>query len=179
MCCPGYANDLNPKSVEYLRANKDRNRCGDLLEVRGPGCARDFLRGLVAEGLRPTHAIYNLPASGIELLDAFRDLELAAPVVVHCYCFAGASKGGQAGQAAAVVADVKARCEAAVGSPLPESANGGVPLASPDAAEAAALAGEHFVLRWVRNVAPSKDMYCASFTVRPERGAKRAKVEPS
>ena len=174
-----YANDLNPKSVEYLRVNKDRNRCGDLLEVRGPGCARDFLRGLVAEGLQPTHAIYNLPASGIELLDAFQNLELAAPVVVHCYCFAGASKGGQAGQAAAVVADVKARCEAAVGSPLPESANGGVPLASPDAAEAAALAGEHFVLRWVRNVAPSKDMYCASFTVRPERGAKRAKVEPS
>ena len=66
MSCPGYANDLNPKSVEYLRGNKDRNRCGDLLDVRGPGCARDFLRGLVAEGLRPTHAIYNLPASGIE-----------------------------------------------------------------------------------------------------------------
>lgn len=161
-----HANDLNPKSVDYLRANKDRNRCGDLLDVRGPGCARDFLRTLVEEKVAVTHAIYNLPASGIGLLDAFRGLP--ATPVVHCYCFAGASKGTNAKHAADVVADVRARCAAAVGRALPPAANEGLPLASPDAEAAAAFVDDGlFVLRWVRNVAPNKDMYCASFRVPP------------
>lgn len=167
-----FANDLNPAAVLALRGNADRNGCGDLLRADGPGCARDFLRNLiVAEGIPVTHALYNLPAAGVELLDVFQDLD--AEPIVHCYTFAGASKGRAAAESAAVVAAVRDRVAAAVGRDLPAAANGGLPLPSPDAAEAAELAeGGAFVVRWVRNVSPNKDMYCASFRV-PPLGRKR------
>lgn len=154
---------------------------GDAAPRRGgdaaptPAGARQFLRDLAEQGWRFTHAIYNLPASGIGLLDAFRGLDLSEwdePPLVHCYCFAGASRGAHAAQKPAVLADVRARCEAALGAALPPGPD---ILPSPEAERATALAADgQFVVRWVRNVSPNKDMYCASFRV-PVSG-KRARV---
>ena len=90
---------------------------------------------------RPTHCIYNLPATGIELLDVFRDYEGAAPIV-HCYCF------GKSRNDADAMSDVHARCQNVSGrhSQRQEA------LPSPAARDAAEIA-EQGLVRWVRNVA--------------------------
>ena len=95
----------------------------------------------------------------------FRDFDGASPIV-HCYCF------GKARSDAEAITDVHARCEAAVGSSLP------IPdklLPSPRARDAAAIAENGMAVRWVRNVSPNKDMYCASFRAPSSR--KRARTE--
>jgi tRNA (guanine37-N1)-methyltransferase len=84
------------------------------------------------------HVLMNLPASGIEFLDAFlgafdRQTWRGPLPRVHCYCF---SKEADA------QADVLRRAEAALGCALPD-------------AEA----------RIVRDVAPSKLMLCVSFVL--------------
>ena len=158
-----YANDLNPRAVDFLKENARANTCSTL-RIAEPSCARSFLSQLEDEGFACSHAIYNLPATGIELLDAFRDYS-GEPPLIHCYCF-GLSRSD-----AGAIADIHARCEAAVGAPLPSQSK---LLPSPAAREAAVLAESGFAVRWVRNVAPSKDMYCASF--RAPSPAKRARV---
>ena len=158
-----YANDLNPKAIDFLRDNARLNKCSSL-KIAEPSCARSFLRSITA--WEPTHCIYNLPASGIELLDVFRDYEGASPIV-HCYCF------GKARSDAEAITDVHARCQEAVGSslPIPEKL-----LPSPKASEASDIAESgKFAVRWVRNVSPNKDMYCASFRAPSSR--KRARTE--
>jgi len=78
------ANDLNPDSYVWLRHNAGANRVADRLEPFNL-CGRRFvavLRGrepLPGGGHRSPaiwfdHAILNLPASGIDFLDAFRGL---------------------------------------------------------------------------------------------------------
>ena len=99
------------------------------------------------------------------MLDVFRDFDGASPIV-HCYCF------GKARSDAEAITDVHARCEEAVGSSLP------IPdklLPSPRARDAAAIAENGMAVRWVRNVSPNKDMYCASFRAPSSR--KRARTE--
>ena len=157
-----YANDLNPKAVEFLRENALLNKCSQL-QISEPSCARSFLRQITE--WEPTHCIYNLPATGIDLLDVFRDFEGAAPIV-HCYCF------GKSRNDADAMSDVHARCVKAVGASLP------IPdklLPSPAARDAATIAENGFAVRWVRNVSPNKDMYCASFRAPSSR--KRARTE--
>jgi len=157
-----YANDLNPKAVEFLRENAQLNKC--TLQISEPSCARSFLRSITA--WEPTHCIYNLPATGIELLDVFRDFDGASPIV-HCYCF------GKSRNDTDAISDIHMRCEAAVGASLP---NPDTLLPSPKARDAAAIAESgKFAVRWVRNVSPNKDMYCASFRAPSSR--KRARTE--
>ncbi|KAJ1453712.1 Met-10+ like-protein-domain-containing protein [Pelagophyceae sp. CCMP2097] len=160
-----YANDLNPESMRWLKHNARLNRCGTRLIAGEPLCARVFLRGLRSRGIHFTCALFNLPASGLDLLDAFRGVHFSTQPVVHCYCFAGASRGRAAENAAAVVADVLSRAAAALGAALPPAANGGLPFPSPDVEAAVDVASNsaQTTVRWVRNVAPNKDMYCLSF----------------
>jgi len=158
-----YANDLNPKAVEFLRENALLNKCSQL-QIAEPSCARSFLRSITA--WEPTHCIYNLPATGIELLDVFRDFTGEAPIV-HCYCF------GKSRNDTDAISDIHMRCEAAVGASLP---NPDTLLPSPRAREASELVDAGgFAVRWVRNVSPNKDMYCASFRAPSSR--KRARTE--
>ena len=157
-----YANDLNPKAVEFLRENARLNKCSQL-QISEPSCARSFLLSITA--WRPTHCIYNLPATGIELLDVFRDFDGAAPIV-HCYCF------GKSRNDADAMSDVHARCVKAVGASLPSPEK---LLPSPAARDASQIAEQGFAVRWVRNVSPNKDMYCASFRAPSSR--KRARTE--
>jgi len=157
-----YANDLNPKAVEFLRENARLNKCAQL-QISEPSCARSFLRSITA--WRPTHCIYNLPATGIELLDVFREYEGASPIV-HCYCF------GKARNDTDAIHDIHARCVHAVGASLPTPDK---LLPSPAARDAATIAEAGFAVRWVRNVSPNKDMYCASFRAPSSR--KRARTE--
>ena len=86
---------------------------------------------------------------------------------VQCYVLQGYEEAGKKGE-------VCLDCEgAALGAPLPPGPD---ILPSPEAERATALASDGaFIVRWVRNVSPNKDMYCASFLA-PVSG-KRAKVD--
>ncbi|KAJ8602426.1 hypothetical protein CTAYLR_001235 [Chrysophaeum taylorii] len=161
-----YANDLNPAAVRALADNARRNGCSDAIRVRDPGCARDFLR---TDAVRYDHVITNLPAAGIDLLDAFRGLRFdenndgRGPPLVHCYCFAAKTDD--------VVDAILRRVELALGtSPPPppptHQARRRRPFPSPAVDEALRAARDGATtVRWIRNVAPSKDMYCVSFRV--------------
>lgn len=101
--CIVYANDLNPKSYEYLVGNSRLNKgCEERLHASNQ-CGRDFVRRLISEKKRFDHVVMNLPATAIEFLDVFPGL-LHSPgndsfdggdecwwdgdmPLVHCYCF--------------------------------------------------------------------------------------------
>lgn len=161
--CNVYANDLNPESVRWLRANVAHNKVGPRVDVYNL-CAREFLRALVqpppagdeasaAAGSaadapsRPdgslrfgyfSHCLMNLPASALEFLDvfvgAFDRARWQAPLPrVHCHCFSKAEDPA---------ADVIAQAEAIMGCRLPEAS-----------------------ATVVRDVSPHKLMMCLSFVV--------------
>jgi len=124
--CTVHANDLNPRCVAYLAKNAKANGVSKIQTY----CmdAKDFVRKFVAANppalaaaeaaiagdpssappsSRPVpfdHAVMNLPASGVELLTAFKGFlpssgdgvaasELAMPLV-HCYTFGTTATGG-------------------------------------------------------------------------------------
>eukprot|EP00512_Aurantiochytrium_limacinum_P000268 CAMPEP_0171491868 /NCGR_PEP_ID=MMETSP0958-20121227/4095_1 /TAXON_ID=87120 /ORGANISM="Aurantiochytrium limacinum, Strain ATCCMYA-1381" /LENGTH=451 /DNA_ID=CAMNT_0012025327 /DNA_START=297 /DNA_END=1652 /DNA_ORIENTATION=- len=66
-----YASDLNPKSYESLVQNVKVNKVEDLV-VPSNEDARVFIRRTLADGVLADHFVMNLPASGLEFLDAFR-----------------------------------------------------------------------------------------------------------
>lgn len=155
-----HANDLNPAAIGALKENARRNKCPtQSLRVHEPQCARIFLRRGLAH-VSYDHVVTNLPASGIDLLDAFRGIQYNTPPLIHCYCFAGVKRSES------VVADIIDRIGSALGTPPPPPAHS-TPLASPDIHTA--LRAAHFdnktSVRWIRNVSPSKDMYCVCFRV--------------
>lgn len=100
--CVVYANDLNPKSYEYLVENSRLNKgCEERLHASNQ-CGRDFVRRLISEKKRFDHVVMNLPATAIEFLDVFPGLLYGRPnssidsedawwdgdmPLVHCYCF--------------------------------------------------------------------------------------------
>ncbi|GAA5936167.1 hypothetical protein JCM1841_000993 [Sporobolomyces salmonicolor] len=103
------------------------------------------------------HYVMNLPASALTFLDAYRGLyrplysqygdeareavSKAGLPVVHCYCFTKDVEGAEQ--------DICARATEALGFPVtPEL---------PD-----------YALRFVRDVAPKKEMYCLEFRLTPE-----------
>mmetsp|Transcript_20132 Transcript_20132/g.46469 ORF Transcript_20132/g.46469 Transcript_20132/m.46469 type:complete len:429 (-) Transcript_20132:218-1504(-) len=164
--CRVYANDLNPKSIEWLRANVEGNKVDKLVRVANED-AKDFVRGLLGK-TRPAqapagsssladstpgqsllefgefgHVLMNLPASALDFLDVFVGLFDAAswrtPLPrVHCYCFSKAEDPA---------ADVIQRAEEVMGCKLP-CATASV----------------------VRDVAPSKLMMCLTFAIPDEVG---------
>lgn len=155
-----HANDLNPAAIDALKENARRNKCPtQSLRIYDPQCARLFLRRGLAR-IAYDHVITNLPASGIDMLDAFRGIQYDTPPLIHCYCFAGVKRSE------AVVSDILGRVGSALGTPPPPAAHS-TPLASPDIHTAlrAAHSDNKTSVRWIRNVAPNKDMYCVCFRV--------------
>lgn len=145
--CTVYANDLNPRSVHYLKKNIQYNKVADKVHPFNMD-AREFVRHLRAEqkiGSVPPfqHVVMNLPAIAIEFLDVFDGLYIGAPSNflprIHCYCFA--SEDDKAAEVIKRVEEVlKCRVQADV--------------------------------REVRHVAPKKYMMCVSFLLPGEVGAR-------
>ncbi len=89
--CKMLANDLNPKSYEYLQRNAKLNKVGNLVECFNMD-GREFVKHLVLQKQQPFHhVIMNLPASATEFLNVFIGLyanaqHLPLPMI-HCYTF--------------------------------------------------------------------------------------------
>jgi len=103
-----FANDLNPKSYEYLLRNGKRNKCMHNLNAFNMD-GRDFVRWLRGDQTKATdtivatrssslkppiqfnHVVMNLPAAAVTFLDVFRGLYpegFANLPKIHCYGFA-------------------------------------------------------------------------------------------
>ena len=163
--CTVYANDLNPKSYEYLDVNVKGNRVEKRVRTYNLD-GREFIQQLLkaptkaaaapeqgggasASSAYPaslpfgyfSHAIMNLPASGLTFLDAFagafdRATWKAPLPMVHCYCFS---------KAADPHAEVLAIAEETIGCKLPDA-----------------------TVATVRDVSPHKLMLCVRFRVPDE-----------
>ncbi|MES1915518.1 MAG: hypothetical protein MHM6MM_007447, partial [Cercozoa sp. M6MM] len=135
-----YANDKNPDSAKWLLHNVERNHVEDRVHCSNE-CARECWRRLRRQGVRPAHVIMNLPASAIDFCDVFhgtyadddREYSQDDMPLVHVYCFARGESKVEQ------QADVQERIARTLGVSVDCTA------------------------RWVRNVAPYKDMYCATF----------------
>lgn len=131
------ANDLNPKSYEYLVANIRLNKLESKVEplnMDGRAFWRDHVRRLQRAGAlgRVHHVIMNLPAIALEFLDAFCGSYTQAEIDelggaeclprIHCYCFSGAPD---------LEADVRQRAARVLGSEPAECSVFFVRLVSP------------------------------------------------
>ena len=133
--CVVYANDLNPDSVKWLRANVRRNKCSANVVDTSVDDAVLYARKLVRRGVRFDHAIMNLPALAVDhLAPAFQGLlnfdELAEdigdagaraaadawegwdadPPWIHVYCFVrgNTSSGGRGDGTGRAAAELEA-----------------------------------------------------------------------
>jgi tRNA (guanine37-N1)-methyltransferase len=171
--CTILANDLNPDSYKWLKVNIGINKVESLVSSFNLD-GREFLRLIASrefsvgklgaeesqpEGPAVKHIIMNLPATAVEFLDALRgsfDLDMWRNdelPMVHVYAFVRAPVES--------VDHLQARIEKALGCNLD-------------------FAPE---FHQVRDVAPNKHMYCASFRV-PKKaafvtGTKRQKTDSS
>ena len=138
-----HANDLNPKSYQYLNENSKLNKCQNLTTYNIDG--RKFIHHLSNENILPNYIIMNLPADAPEFLNAFRGMWKECvdrpTVLVHCF----AEKEGL-GSDDDVSSYDKAivRCETALGCKLDRM-------------------GDEVNVHVVRDVAPKKNMLCVSF----------------
>jgi len=158
--CTVYANDLNPHSYHWLEENLTLNKVkGDYRIYNMDG--REFIRTVVKDKLvyhwsqevqcdrmMRYHIIMNLPAMAVQFLDAFRGLfanynseqreKWSSYNEPEIYCYAFTkAEDGEK--------DVVEQAEKYLGAPL----------------------GNEHVVRFVRQVAPNKDMFCIMF--RPSR----------
>ncbi|XXQ33641.1 tRNA (guanine(37)-N1)-methyltransferase [Plasmodiophora brassicae] len=151
--CTVHANDLNPRSVHYLKKNIALNGIdGSIIPYNLD--ARQFIeesreRQRTGEISMFDHIIMNLPAMALEFLDVFRGAY--APDEkrprIHVYCFTCAEE-------ADAEDDILRRAESALGSPIVDP-----------------------TLHCVRKVAPRKDMYCLSFNL-PEQAVGTSAERP-
>ena len=137
-----YANDLNPKSYEYLMKNSKLNKVEKNLHGYNM-CGREFVRELISKQIQFDIVLMNLPATAIEFLDVFVGLlrgaqewwQRGAPLV-HTYCFSSAVDRKQ---------DVLERVAVVLKCSVDDLVDASV--------------------REVRDVAPNKWMMCVSFRV--------------
>ncbi|CAL1150123.1 unnamed protein product [Cladocopium goreaui] len=210
-----HANDLNPASIQWLRKSVEINKLpqvmevdeipphgedfhapavGSLLVIHKPRDAREFIPELFKKRHPVTHAIFNLPAAGVELLDCFRGLNYAKHglprPLVSCYTFSDAALDSSENNGC--VADLQRRIAKALG--LQEerfhytgSSRGRLPLPSPDVRKMVDEAFSSSVpshqvaltVRLVRNVAPTRHMFCVCFRAPVGEEADEASVMPS
>eukprot|EP00927_Polykrikos_kofoidii_P018488 TRINITY_DN18575_c2_g1_i1.p1 TRINITY_DN18575_c2_g1~~TRINITY_DN18575_c2_g1_i1.p1 ORF type:complete len:516 (+),score=89.31 TRINITY_DN18575_c2_g1_i1:126-1673(+) len=213
-----HANDLNPESIRWLTRNAEINKLphvnhvsemppsdekslappqdGSRLVIHAAGDARHFVRALYQERHSVTHAIFNLPATGVELLDCFCGLDytergLPRPLIC-CYTFSDAAieSPGDDG----CVAQLLRRVAAALGVPIESfsyvglAGNARLALPSPQVVEMIRAAESDpektsgrtaIAVRLVRNVAPSKHMFCVCFRVPEQPAASVKEVSPA
>ena len=161
--CRVYANDLNPKSHEYLERNVKGNKCaGNVRTYNLDG--RAFVQELLSSSTDTATAtssstfppnlpfgyfsnvLMNLPASALTFLDSFvhafdRTTWKAPLPTIHCYCFSKEKD---------YTADVLQIAESTMGCKLPDAK-----------------------VIVVRDVAPQKLMLCLTFQVPEEIGWKK------
>jgi tRNA (guanine37-N1)-methyltransferase len=137
-----YANDLNPISYKYLQINALKNKCVNL-ECSNQD-ARLFLHELQARVSNIDHVIMNLPATAPEFLDAFRGWKLNALPMIHVHCFGPKTVTNNVEPRE----DIIKRCSHALGCNVFDA--------------------EVVV---VRNISPTKNMFCVSFQL-PEEARK-------
>ena len=147
-----HANDLNPESFRWLKENARSNKVNAVVRCHNLD-GREFIRQVIrprilnrgGDGGRCQVAM-NLPAMATEFLDAFRGLldgeaeeekDIRSPLL-HVYAFSKEDEGSKL--------DVLRRCESSLGV----GEEGGLPGAE---------------VSYVRNVAPNKGMYRATFAV--------------
>ena len=142
--CLVYANDLNPKSYEYLVGNARLNRVEKNLNCYNL-CGREFIREVVKQKITFHRVLMNLPATAIEFLDVFvgllrenngREWWSGASPLIQTYCFSSAENRTQ---------DVLLRVSHVLCCNVEELVDASV--------------------REVRDVAPNKWMMCVSFRV--------------
>ncbi|CAK4086804.1 unnamed protein product [Aphanomyces euteiches] len=132
--CTVFANDLNPKSFEYLQVNAKKNKVESELRAFNMD-GRAFVAHLLSSKIQFTQVIMNLPAIALEFLDAFPgqfDEWQGELPMIHTYCFTTDMDAPEK--------DVRERTEAILGAPL-----------------------EKVTVYHVRDVAPKKLMMCISF----------------
>ncbi|VDM19780.1 unnamed protein product [Hydatigera taeniaeformis] len=189
--CQVFANDLNPDSFHFLKENVSRNSSRKRpLTTKQIKCfnldGRDFIREIVLpyyKTVSPSDSteffmLLNLPELAIEFLDVFKGLKCECPthpIHIRCYCFVRHHLGGDTSKTSKQVeADIDARrrvCEAL-----------GVELAAVSTDDHEKFSGIHLTdwkVRFVRNTAPLKDMYCIQFDLHlctPHALAKRSRT---
>ena len=148
-----FANDLNPESHKWLTHNVKLNKVQDRVRTYNLD-ARKFVLDVVKDNLISigkkckegdifnTHVVMNLPSLAIEFLDVFSNLLADVPSdlrphiplpMMRCHCFSKADD---------VREDICNRIQAV--------------LQQQDV-------GDNIVIHDVRNVAPNKEMMCATF----------------
>eukprot|EP01083_Nonionella_stella_P287541 978798_1 len=141
--CTVYANDLNPRSFHSLKENASLNKVSSRLHAYNMD-ARAFFKNVRAKQrlgeIKPfQHVVMNLPAIAIEFLDVFRGAytvdEASSCLLPLVHCYCFSGKEG-------FQQDVLQRAEAVLGCSL-----------------------ESPIVRFVRNVAPNKNMFCLTFRV--------------
>lgn len=135
--CFVHANDLNPYSYKYLVDNAKRNKVEEN-HISYNMDGREFIRQMNADNVLFTDVIMNLPASAIEFLDVFSELDWSymegrVYPTIHCYGFTKAEDHNK---------DIIERIRTVLGKNTIE---------------------EKF--HEVRNVSPKKWMICASFKI--------------
>lgn len=172
-----FASDLNPDSYKALEVNVKLNKVGPFVQAYNED-GRNFIRQSLSrlrslgefverpakarkgekgkqESIRVppsfSHYVMNLPESAIEFLDAFRGLyrnmpDLKLPWIhVHCFHKWESSKEEPTPEEVAIV--LAERISHAIGTKI---------------------SGRDLILHDVRKVAPSKEMFCASFELPKE-----------
>jgi len=132
-----HANDLNPKSIFYLKKNSIRNKCDDSRLITYNMDGRTFISHLQEKHISPHYIIMNLPSDAPEFLDAFRGCKFSPIPILFVHCFAPKDHDESA---------TIARCEKALGCSIHKIRD--------------ALS-----VHKVRNVAPNKNMLCITFTL--------------
>ncbi|XP_064625275.1 tRNA (guanine(37)-N1)-methyltransferase-like [Lineus longissimus] len=149
--CTVFANDLNPESYKWLQHNVKKNKLKNITTHNLDG--RDFIRNVLKPDFMnrlsgkadfdrtcKVHIVMNLPALAVEFLDTFPglfDLEQSERcdfIEPMVHCYCFSKEEDY-------VKEVRERVELALGVTLPD---------------------DH-VIRYVRHVAPKKDMLCAEF----------------
>lgn len=152
--CRVHANDLNPKSYEYMCINAKLNKVNHLVSCYNMD-GRDFVRMLVDKGVQFDHVLMNLPGSAVEFLDVFVNLFPASYVgrlpMIHVYTFI---KGDTRTESQKMVEDAKRVVEKYLSITDPSTI-------------------DYTEVVDVRDVAPKKNMYCVSFKLPESVGLKK------
>ncbi|KAM7542148.1 hypothetical protein Aperf_G00000019452 [Anoplocephala perfoliata] len=195
--CQVFANDLNPISFQFLEENLRRNssRKHPISEEQMK-CfnldGRDFIKQVVCPhyekllqcGTVEFFMLMNLPELAIEFLDVFQDFRVHSsnlrPIHTRCYCFIRHALENKVAKPLKLQeADNEARQR--VSKALSIDLTAITAESSHDLT--ASPCGIHLTgwnLRFVRNTAPYKDMYCLEFDLQlPSDGgtSKRPRLE--